>query len=105
MSTASALLDRLVSLGFEVGLGEHRTLIVRPASALVDELRQAIRSHRDGLMAALADSDPRVTCTRCAHHRPLAYRCANHRSAGLATPDVGSDLAALRQHCPGFAAP
>lgn len=101
MSTAVALLDRLVGLGFEVGLGQHHTVTVRPASSLTDELRQAIRDHRDGLVAVLADPDPRVTCTRCTHYRASTHRCANHRLAGLMTPDIAPELAALKQHCPG----
>lgn len=44
--------------------------------------------------------DPRVSCTDCAAYRP--GRCENHRRAGLNGPDVGRDLAALLQRCPGF---
>lgn len=45
------------------------------------------------------DPDLRVTCATCLHHRPLAFRCTNHRAAGLATSEVGPGLAALLQHC------
>lgn len=104
MSAAATLLDRLVDLGFEVGLGQHHALTVRPASSLTDELRQAIRDHRDGLVAALADPDPRVTCTRCTHYRASTHRCANHRLAGLSLPDIAPELGALKQHCAGYMA-
>ena len=103
MSACAALLDRLVGLGFEVGLGEHGTLIVRPASSLTDELRQAIRDQRDGLVAVLADPDPRVTCNRCSNYRASTHRCVNFRLAGLAMPDIAPELAALKQHCHGYA--
>lgn len=46
------------------------------------------------------EGDERVMCLECLHHRPS--RCGNHKAAGLGSPDVGSDLAALLQHCPGF---
>lgn len=101
MPAGVELLDRLVGLGFEVGLGQHHTVIVRPASSLTDELRQAIRDHRDGLVAVLSDPDPRVTCNRCTHYRASTHRCANYRLAGLAMPDISPELAALKQHCPG----
>jgi hypothetical protein len=48
----------------------------------------------------LRDVDARVTCQRCAHYRP--HRCGNHRAAQLLTAEVGPELAALPQHCPGF---
>lgn len=44
--------------------------------------------------------DERVSCTECAHHRP--GRCGNHRAARLYSAEVGRDLAALLQRCPGF---
>lgn len=46
------------------------------------------------------EGDPRVSCTEC-----LRYgrgRCGNHRAAGLHSAEVGRDLAAMLQHCPGF---
>jgi hypothetical protein len=46
------------------------------------------------------EHDDRVSCTDCSHYRP--GRCGNHRRAGLHSPDVGRDLAALLQRCPGF---
>ena len=45
-------------------------------------------------------ADERVSCADCLHYRP--GRCGNHRLAGLGTPDVGRDLAAMLQRCPGF---
>ena len=46
------------------------------------------------------EHDERVSCTDCRHYRP--GRCGNHRRAGLNVPDVGRDLAAMLQRCPGF---
>ena len=46
------------------------------------------------------ERDARVSCTDCRHYRP--GRCGNHRRAGLRAPDVGRDLAATLQRCPGF---
>ena len=47
----------------------------------------------------LSDDD-RVSCAECASYRP--GRCGNHRRAGLFGPELGHDLAALLQRCPGF---
>ena len=47
-----------------------------------------------------AQADPRVVCVECSHHRPGA--CGNHKRAGLMTREVGRELAALPQRCPGF---
>lgn len=46
------------------------------------------------------ERDERVSCVDCGHYRP--GRCGNHRRAGLHAPDLGSDLAAMLQRCPGF---
>ena len=46
------------------------------------------------------ERDDRVSCTDCRHYRP--GRCGNHRRAGLNVADVGRDLAAMLQWCPGF---
>ena len=46
------------------------------------------------------EHDERVSCTDCNHYRP--GRCGNHRRAGLNVADVGRDLAAMLQRCPGF---
>ena len=48
------------------------------------------------------DSDSMVSCIECAHYRP-SY-CGNYRAARLRTADMGRDLAALLQRCPGFRA-
>lgn len=44
--------------------------------------------------------DDRASCTECGAYRP--GRCGNHRRAGLFGPELGRDLAALLQRCPGF---
>lgn len=46
------------------------------------------------------DQDARVSCTECRHYQP--GRCGNHKAAMLSTAEIGRDLAALLQHCPGF---
>lgn len=52
------------------------------------------------LAARDAELDDRVTCLAdCVHYRP--GRCGNHRRALLDSPEVGPDLAALLQRCPG----
>lgn len=45
-------------------------------------------------------NDGRVKCLDCKHFRP--WMCFNHRAALLSTPEVGPDLASLRQRCPGW---
>ena len=47
------------------------------------------------------ERDDRVSCTDCRHYRPS--RCGNHRAALLHSHEVGRDLAAMVQRCPGFA--
>ncbi len=54
----------------------------------------------DRLVRRDREADPRVSCTDCRHYRP--GRCGNHRRAGLNVADVGRDLAAMLQRCPGF---
>lgn len=44
--------------------------------------------------------DTRVSCADCRHYG--LGRCCNHRRAGLQTPEVGRDLAAMLQRCAGF---
>jgi hypothetical protein len=44
--------------------------------------------------------DDLASCTECASYRP--GRCGNHRRAGMFSPEVGRDLAAMLQRCPGF---
>ncbi len=47
-------------------------------------------------------TDDRVCCAECVHFRPA--RCGNHRGAGLLGAELGLDLAATLQRCPGFEA-
>ncbi len=48
------------------------------------------------------NADDRVVCAAdCRHYRP--GRCGNHRAALLDGPDIGAELAALLQRCPGWA--
>ena len=49
------------------------------------------------------DSDELRLCLECQHYR--SGRCGNHRAAGLNSPELGRDLAAMLQRCPGFACP
>lgn len=46
------------------------------------------------------EQDDRVSCTDCRHYRP--GRCGNQARAELHGPEVGRDLAAMLQRCPGF---
>ena len=46
--------------------------------------------------------DDRVSCADCQHCRPR--RCDNHRRAGLHCDELGRDLVAMLQRCPGFQA-
>lgn len=46
------------------------------------------------------EHDERVSCADCEHYR--RGRCGNYQHAGLSTAEVGRDLAALLQRCPGF---
>jgi hypothetical protein len=46
------------------------------------------------------DGDELRLCLECQHYRP--GRCGNHRAAGLNSPELGRDLAAMLQRCRGF---
>jgi TubC N-terminal docking domain len=59
------------------------------AEALAERLVKRDREH-----------DDRVSCADCSNYRP--GRCGNHRRADLHSPDVGRDLMATLQRCPGF---
>jgi hypothetical protein len=59
------------------------------AESLAEQLVKRGREH-----------DDRVSCTDCTHYRPGF--CRDHRRAGLTVADVGRDLAAMLQCCPGF---
>ena len=54
----------------------------------------------DRLVRRDHDIDDRVSCIDCLHYRPS--RCGNHGRAGLNVADIGRDVAALLQRCPGF---
>jgi hypothetical protein len=72
---------------------EIRDRLVRwgwPADLAAATASRIARRHGD---------DDRRTCPECARYRP--GRCLRHRAAGLLAPDVGHDLAALPQRCPG----
>lgn len=97
--SAAAVLTRLRMDGFAVIAADDR-LIVKPASRLTDDHRALIRQHREDLLELLRDPDPRVTCVACTAFRP--GRCARHRAAGLFSPEIGRDFAALPQRCGGF---
>ncbi len=47
------------------------------------------------------DADDRVSCIDCRHYRP--GQCRNPQRAGLNAGEVGRDLVAMLQRCPGFA--
>lgn len=52
-----------------------------------------------GRLARRDADDDRRLCAECRHYLP--GRCGNHRLAGLQA-EVGRDLAATPQRCPGF---
>lgn len=61
-------------------------------------------------MSAEQKDDHRVTCNTCSHFQQRNWRCINARMAhlqtrlGVTASDVGPELAALPQLCPGFKA-
>ena len=74
---------------------DRRARLLRWGGAEVDAERMAERMvQRD------REGDDRVSCTECRSFQP--GRCGNHRRAGLHTAEVGRDLAAMLQRCPGF---
>lgn len=74
--------------------------------------KRALQFTRRGVTADAADAladrlvirdreqDERRACLECSAYRP--GRCGNHHRAGLDVTDVGRDLAAMLQRCPGF---
>ena len=62
----------------------------------------AVQPDTTAVARQLQDPDPRVTCSGRRHYW-RSSRCLNHRQALLSTSEIGPDLAALPQHCPGFA--
>lgn len=55
----------------------------------------------DRLVQRDREADNRVSCTDCRYYWP--GHCSNQRRAGLHASNVGRDLAATLQRCPGFA--
>ena len=56
----------------------------------------------DRLVIRDRQQEDRATCAECRHYRP--GRCSNFVAAGLHSAEVGRELAALLQRCPGFKA-
>ena len=54
----------------------------------------------DRLVGRDREQDDRRLCLECNNYRP--GRCGNSRNAGLTAHQIGGDLAALLQRCPGF---
>jgi hypothetical protein len=82
--------------------------VVPMAPALLDRRARLLRwgwpeAEADALAERLVrrdrEHDDRATCTECRHYRP--GRCGNHRRAGLYSAEVGRDLGAMLQRCPG----
>lgn len=80
LAALAARRDRLMRWGWSAA----------EAEALADRLTLNARDKHDD----------RVSCTDCRHYRP--GRCGNQAAAGLHSPEVGRDLAALLQRCEGF---
>ena len=113
---APDLLRHLIEAGLHLdAIGDR--LSVTPSERITDDMRQAIREFKPALLALLAgnektldpglndrEEDDRRTCHECSHcsgSTPLAWRCGNHRSAGVGR-ELGGDLAMILQRCPGF---
>jgi len=62
----------------------------------------AARLARRDALAAAGDADDRVTCVECSNYRHAAGRCAQHKRAGLQSPEVGRELAETPQRCPAY---
>lgn len=75
----------------------RRDRLIRWGNTAADAQELADRLTRRDLT-----DDDRVSCVDCGQYRP--GRCGNHRTARLNTNEVGHDLAALLQRCPGFTA-
>lgn len=98
----------VMSVGAEGGAPVFTQAPTDPERRRLDVLARLLRWHWPPELANAtaariaqrdADDDRRV-CPECAHYRP--GRCANHRAAGLHSPDVGRDLAALPERCPSY---
>jgi hypothetical protein len=55
----------------------------------------------DKLLKVDREQSGQVTCHLCQHFNPRRKTCGNFRSAGVGQ-EVGSDLAAMLQRCPGY---
>ena len=97
--SANDLLLHLKSAGFQLHVINDR-LSVAPASELSDDDRDAIRMHRDGLVAMLREPDSRVVCITCRHAR--GERCAAHPRSGLPAGYIGG-ITTLLQNCQAWA--
>jgi hypothetical protein len=97
--TAAALLRTLRCDGFDVVASVDGGLLVRPASALNDDTRQAIREHRAALLVLVRrdDGDDRRLCIDC---QAFDGRfCTRPRLSQLVEP---GEVARILQRCPGF---
>lgn len=98
--SANDLLLHLKKDGFQLRVINDR-LAVTPASELSDGDRDAIRMHRDGLVAMLLEPDSRAVCITCRHARGV--RCAAHPRSGLPAGYIGG-ITELLQNCPAWTA-
>lgn len=101
---AAELLASLRAAGLRLSLEHTGRMLVQPASALTDELRQSIRAHRAELVGLLASEwgDDRRCCTDC-RHLLADYRCAEAMRGRM--PGVDRHMKPLRhmpQRCPQF---
>lgn len=97
--SAATLLQSLRRNGFELIASADDGLVVRPASALNDDTRQAIREHRTALLALVRrdGGDDRRRCSEC---QAFDGRfCSRSRLSQLVEPGA---VAHILQRCPGF---
>lgn len=80
---ARELLDDLARDGFSIAADGDR-LLIRPASKLTDDRRNALRAAKPELVAILsgAANDPTRTCRSCLNRLPYGT-CREPREAGL----------------------
>jgi hypothetical protein len=87
--------ELLALLGEDPAVTARRERLLRWGWSAPDAEALAMRlARRD------REPDGRASCVDCQHYRP--GRCSNHRRAALHSPEVGRDLAEMRQRCPGF---
>lgn len=97
--SAAALLKNLRCNGFELIAAADDGLVVRPASALNDDTRQAIREHITALLVLVRrdDGDDRRLCCEC---QAFDGRfCSRSRLSQMVEPGA---VAYILQRCPGF---